>query len=322
MQRHIIAGNGGIHLLPTIQQCLGEPEGNRVKLKVFSDGEHNLKIEENVRNGDVYIVQSVCAPSDFHFMQLALLIDAAKRASADRITAVIPYYGYARQDRKSTSRVPISAKAVAIMLEAVGANRVMAIDLHCGPIQGFFQTPVDNLFAVVVLMEAVKHLRSPKLTVVSPDAGGVERARGMAKRLNAPLAIIDKRREEANVAEIMHIIGDVEGRDCLMVDDLIDTAGTLCKGATALMNAGALSVSAACTHGVLSGMALDYLHDSPFKEVVITDTIPIQSPQHPIYKTGKIRRVSIAPLLAQAIHSTHTGESVSLLFDSSVAVSA
>lgn len=321
MQRHIIAGNGGVHLLPTIQQYLREPEGNRVSLKVFSDGEQNIQITENVRNSDVYIVQSTCCPTDSNIIQLALMIDTAKRASADRITAVIPYYGYARQDRKALSRVPISAKTMAIMLEAVGVDRIMAVDLHCGPIQGFFEVPVDNLYAAPVLFEAVQHLRTPKLTVVSPDAGGVERARGMAKRLGAPLAIVDKRREEANVADIMHIIGDVEGRDCLMVDDMIDTAGTLVKGAHALLDAGANSVCAAASHGVLSGGALDLLHESRIKEIVLTDTIPVKNPTHSIYTTGKIRRVSIAPMLAQAIHSTHTGESISSLFDIASTVS-
>lgn len=311
---HIIAGTGGFHLLPTIQQCLKLPEGNKVITKQFSDQERFVQITENIRNGDVYIVQSTSAPADTKIIELALLIDAAKRASADRITAIIPYYGYARQDRKSMSRVPISARVIADMLESVGLDRVIAMDLHCGPIQGFFNCPVDNLYCAPVLIEAVNHLRGPNLTVVSPDAGGVERARGMAKRLGAPLAIIDKRREEHNVAEVMNIIGDVHDRDCLIIDDIFDTAGTLVKGSEALIKAKARSVTAAGSHGVLSGPALDLIAASPIKEVVITDTISLVGDrQHPAYR--KIRRVSVAPLLAQAIHSVHTGESVSSLFE-------
>ena len=226
-------------------------------VRQFSDGEIYLQIQENVRGADVFVIQPTCTPVDRNLMELLLMIDALKRASADRITAVLPYYGYARQDRKDKPRVPISAKLIAALLETAGADRVLALDLHAAQIQGFFDIPVDHLFATPVMIEYFKPLDVPDLTVVSPDAGGVERARAFAKRLNAPLAIIDKRREEANVAEVMNVVGEVSGRNCLMVDDLIDTAGTLVKGAEALLEKGAASVSACATHAVLSGPAVE-----------------------------------------------------------------
>ena len=329
MKQHIFAGTGGAHLLPTICQCLGLPEENNVIVKKFSDGEIFVQITENVRNGDVYIIQSTCCPANDNLMELILLIDAARRASAERITAVIPYYGYARQDRKEMSRVPISARVVANMIEAAGADRVMAIDLHAAPIQGFFNLPVDNLYSAPVLFDALvnphpdrpgnPHAMKPiitdmsLLTVVSPDVGGVARARRMAELCgDAPLAIIDKRREQHNIAEVMNIVGDVNGRDCLMTDDLIDTAGTLCEGAKALREAGARSVTACAAHGVLSGPALDRILDADLT-VVITDTIQPKS-VHRVWMRGNIRRVSIAPLLAKAIQSIHTGDSISSLF--------
>ena len=228
----------------------------------FSDGEIYLQIQENVRGADVFVIQPTCTPVDRNLMELLLMIDALKRASAERITAVLPYYGYARQDRKDKPRVPISAKLVAALLETAGADRILALDLHAAQIQGFFDIPVDHLFATPVMIEYFQPLDIADLTVVSPDAGGVERARAFAKRLNAPLAIIDKRREEANVAEVMNVVGEVEGRNCLMVDDLIDTAGTLVKGAEALLEKGAASVSACATHAVLSGPAVERIEES------------------------------------------------------------
>jgi ribose-phosphate pyrophosphokinase len=244
-------------------------------------------------------------------MELFLMIDAAKRASADRITAVLPYYGYARQDRKDKPRVAISAKLVASLLERAGADRIMALDLHAAQIQGFFDVPVDHLFSAPVMIEYFKPLDVPDVTVVSPDPGGVERARAFAKRLNAPLAIIDKRREKPNVAEVMNVVGEVEGRNCLMVDDLIDTAGTLVKGAEALLQKGARSVSACATHAVLSGPAVRRIDESPLKEVVFTNSIPLSDEAK---RSKKIKSLSVAPLLARAIQSIHEETSVSSLF--------
>jgi ribose-phosphate pyrophosphokinase len=239
------------------------------------------------------------------------MIDALKRASADRITAVLPYYGYARQDRKDKPRVPISARLVAAVLETAGANRLLTLDLHAAQIQGFFDIPVDHLFAAPVMIEYFKSINVPALTVVSPDAGGVERARAFAKRLNAPLAIIDKRREEANIAEVMNVVGDVKGRNCLLVDDLIDTAGTLVKGTEALMEKGAASVSACATHAVLSGPAVSRIEASPLKEVVVTNSIPLSDEKR---NCSRIKSLSIAKLLAEAIRSIHEETSVSVLF--------
>jgi ribose-phosphate pyrophosphokinase len=239
------------------------------------------------------------------------MIDALKRASAERITAVLPYYGYARQDRKDRPRVPISAKLIASLLETAGADRVLALDLHAAQIQGFFDIPVDHLFVTPVMIEYLEGLALPELTVVSPDAGGVERARAFAKRLTAPLAIIDKRRVEMNVAEVMHIVGDVEGQNCLMVDDLIDTAGTLVKGAEALHKAGAASVRACATHGVLSGDAVERIENSPLVEVVLSNSIPLREQA---LRSAKIRTLSVAPLLAGAIRAIHECGSVSTLF--------
>jgi ribose-phosphate pyrophosphokinase len=244
-------------------------------LETFSDGEVYLQFQENVRGADLFLIQPTCRPVDHNLMELLLMIDAAKRASADRITAVLPYYGYARQDRKDKPRVAISAKLVASLLERAGADRIMALDLHAAQIQGFFDVPVDHLFSAPVMIEYFKPLGVPDLTVVSPDPGGVERARAFGKRMNAPLAIIDKRREKPNVAEVMNVVGEVEGRNCLMVDDLIDTAGTLVKGAEALMQQGARSVSACATHAVLSGPAVERIEASPLKEVVFTNSIPL-----------------------------------------------
>jgi ribose-phosphate pyrophosphokinase len=286
-------------------------ELGEIKLKRFSDGEINLQILENVRGADCFVVQPTCSPVEFHLMEIFCMMDALKRSSAERITAVIPYYGYGRQDRKDKPRVPISAKLVASLLEKAGADRIMALDLHAAQIQGFFDIPVDHLFFRPVMIDNFKSQNIANLTVVSPDAGGVERARSVAKRLNAPLAIIDKRREEANVAEVMNVIGDVEGRNCLIVDDLIDTGGTLVKGAEALIEFGATSVTACATHAVLSGPAVQRISESQIKEVIFSNSIPLSEEAK---ACGKIRQLSVAPLLARAVQSIHEETSVSILF--------
>jgi ribose-phosphate pyrophosphokinase len=280
-------------------------------VKQFADGEIYLQIQENVRGGDVFVIQPTCTPVERNLMELLLMIDALKRASAERITAVLPYYGYARQDRKDKPRVPISARLVAALLETAGADRVLTLDLHAAQIQGFFDIPVDHLFASPVMIEYFKRNPTAGITVVSPDAGGVERARAFAKRLNCPLAIIDKRREEANIAEVMNVVGEVKGRHCLLVDDLIDTAGTLVKGAEALLEKGAIGVSACATHAVLSGPALERIEKSSLKEVVVTNSIPLSEAGK---KVSRIKQLSIASLMADAIRSIHEETSVSVLF--------
>src|SRR6476620_6359918 len=257
----VFSGTANRPLAEEICSALGCPLGHMM-IKTFADGETHLQIGENVRGMDVFLVQPTSTPVDHHILELLLMIDAFKRASAERITAVLPYYGYARQDRKDRPRMPISARLVASLLERAGANRILALDLHAAQIQGFFDVPVDHLFAAPVMIEYFDAMGGDTLTVVSPDAGGVERARAFAKRLNSPLAIIDKRRTEVNVAEVMHIIGDVEGQHCLIVDDLIDTAGTLVKGAEALLKQGAKSVRACATHAVLSGPAVERIENS------------------------------------------------------------
>lgn len=306
----IFSGNANPRLAQEICASLGLSLGN-LMLETFADGEVYLQFQENVRGADLFLIQPTCRPADHNLMELLLMIDAAKRASADRITAVLPYYGYARQDRKDKPRVAIAAKLVASLLERAGADRIMALDLHAAQIQGFFDVPVDHLFSAPVMIEYFKPLEVPDLTVVSPDPGGVERARAFAKRLNAPLAIIDKRREKPNVAEVMNVVGEVEGRNCLMVDDLIDTAGTLVKGAEALLQQGARSVSACATHAVLSGPAVERIEASPLKEVVFTNSIPLsEEARH----SSRIKSLSVAPLLARAIQSIHEETSVSSLF--------
>ena len=306
----IFTGNANPKLAHEICDTLGCPIGAS-QVKQFSDGEIHLQVQENVRGADVFVVQSTCTPVDKHLMELLLMMDALKRASAQRITAVLPYYGYARQDRKDRPRMPISAKLVASLLETAGAMRILALDLHAAQIQGFFDVPVDHLFATPVMIDYFYPMKGESLTVVSPDAGGVERARAFAKRLDAPLAIIDKRREEVNVAEVMHIVGDVQGQHCLIVDDLIDTAGTLVKGAEALLAQGAASVRACATHAVLSGPAVERIEKSGIEEVIVTNSIPLNDPAA---KCGRIRTLSVAPLLAQAIQSIHEDGSVSTLF--------
>jgi ribose-phosphate pyrophosphokinase len=306
----VFAGNANPALAHEICDTLGIQVG-RAMVKQFSDGEIYLQIKENVRGADVFVIQPTCTPVDRNLMELLLMMDALKRASAERITTVLPYYGYARQDRKDKPRVPISAKLVAGLLETAGADRILTLDLHAAQIQGFFDVPVDHLFASPVLIEYFKSQGAADRTVVSPDAGGVERARAFAKRLNCPLAIIDKRREEANVAEVMNVVGDVRGRDCLLVDDLIDTAGTLVKGAEALMQKGAASVSACATHAVLSGPAVSRIEASCLKEVVFSNSIPLSKEAK---RCSRIKSLSIAKLLAEAIRSIHEATSVSVLF--------
>jgi ribose-phosphate pyrophosphokinase len=306
----VFSGNSNPTLAKHICECLGVETG-KCSVKQFSDGEIYLQIQENVRGADVFAVQSTCTPVDRNLMELLLMIDALKRASAKRITAVLPYYGYARQDRKDKPRVPISAKLIASLLERAGADRVLALDLHAAQIQGFFDIPVDHLFATPVMIDHFRSQGTAEMTVVSPDAGGVERARAFAKRLNVPLAIIDKRREEVNVAEVMNIIGNVAGRHCLMVDDLIDTAGTLVKGAEALLQAGASGVSACATHAVLSGPAVERIGQSEIKEVLVTNSIPLREEAR---NCSRIKTVSVAPLLARAIQQIHEDGSVSTLF--------
>jgi len=306
----IFSGNANPELAREICHHLGT-DLCRAMVRQFADGETYLQVNENVRGADVFVIQPTCTPVDHNLVELLLFLDALKRSSAERITAVLPYYGYARQDRKDKPRVPISAKLVAAVLETAGANRVLTLDLHAAQIQGFFDIPVDHLFASPVMIEYYRALNIPDLTVVSPDAGGVERARAFAKRLNSPLAIIDKRREEANVAEVMNVVGQVEGRNCILVDDLIDTAGTLVKGAEALMEKGAASVSACATHAVLSGQAVGRIEESCLKEVVFTNSIPLSEEAK---QSKKIRSLSIAKLLAEAIRSIHEETSVSVLF--------
>jgi ribose-phosphate pyrophosphokinase len=277
----------------------------------FSDGESRYQILENVRGADVFVVQPCCAPVNHHLMQLLLMIDAFKRASAWRITAVIPYYPYARQDRKDRPRVAISAKLVADLLETAGASRVLSLDLHAPQIQGYFNIPVDHLYGAPVMVDYFQKKNLGQVTVVSPDAGGVERARLFAKRMDAPLAIVDKRRIDVNVAEVMNLIGDVKGRPALVIDDIIDTAGTLVKTAEALLQKGATRIFAASTHAVLSGPAVERLTKSAIEEVVVTDSVPLSAEAA---KLSKIKVLSVAPLLARGIQSIHEETSISELF--------
>jgi ribose-phosphate pyrophosphokinase len=309
-QMKIFTGNANPALAAKICASLGTTLG-AAAVEPFSDGEIRLQILENVRGADAFVVQPTCTPVDRHLMELLLMIDALRRASAERITAVLPYYGYARQDRKDKPRMPISARLIANLIQRAGADRVLTLDLHAAQIQGFFDVPVDHLFAAPVMIEYFDSIGRRDLTIVSPDAGGVERARAFAKHMNAPLAIIDKRRTDVNVAEVMHIIGDVEGRHCLIVDDLIDTAGTLVKGAEALMKQGALSVIACATHAVLSGPAVERIEESQVQEVVVTNSIPLREDA---VRSGRIKTLSVAPLLARAIQSIHEDGSVSTLF--------
>jgi len=277
----------------------------------FSDGETFCQIEENVRGSDVFIVQPTCRPVNENLIELLIMLDAFKRSSASRVTAVLPYYGYARQDKKDAPRVPITAKLVADLISDAGADRVLTMDLHAAQIQGFFDVPVDHLFAAPVLLDAVRNLAIPDLVIVSPDAGGVERARAIAKRLGVGLAIVDKRRTAPNVAEVMHIIGEVEGKNTLILDDIIDTAGTLTKTVDALKARGAHRILAAGVHGVLSGPALERIDKSPIELVLVTNTTPIDEK---LQQTSKLRALSVAKLLGEAILRIHENSSVSSLF--------
>src|SRR6266568_4615225 len=309
----LFSGNSNPALAEKICANLGVPLG-KAKVKTFSDGEIMVEIGENVRGRDIYVVQSTCCPTNNNLMELLIMMDALKRASAATITAVMPYYGYARQDRKAAPRTPITSKLVADLVTTAGADRVVTVDLHAGQIQGFFNIPVDNLYAAPVLLNHLKTRFASdlnNLVMVSPDAGGTERARAFAKRLGCTLAVIDKRRTGPNVAEIMHLIGDVKGKAAIILDDMIDTAGTLTQAARALKEHGAKSIYACATHGVLSGPAIDRINDSHIEEVLITDTIPLGDKAK---LTGKVKVLTVAELLAEANRRIHEDESVSSLF--------
>jgi len=306
----IFSGTANEALADEVCAFLGMSRGQAMVTR-FSDGEAYVQIQENVRGADVFVMQPTCRPVDEHLMELLFMIDALKRASARRITAVIPYFGYARQDRKDKPRVPISSKLVADVLTTAGADRALIVDLHAPQLQGFFNIPVDHLFASPVLVDYFKRANLPNLTVVSPDAGGVERARFFAKKMDSALAIVDKRRVDVNVAEVMHVIGDVDGQTCLVIDDLIDTAGTLVKTASALIENGATEVYACASHPVLSGAAVENLSNSKIREVVVTNTIPLSEAAR---KEPKIKVLSIAGLIGRAIQSIHEETSVSKLF--------
>lgn len=308
----VFTGNANPALADNIAKNIGVPLGY-ASISKFSDGEVSVELNENVRGKDVFVIQPTCAPTNDSIMELLLMADALHRASANRITAVIPYFGYARQDRRVRSaRVAISAKVVADMISAVGVNRVLTVDLHAEQIQGFFSIPVDNVYGSPVLIDDIERQNYKDLLVVSPDIGGVVRARAVAKQLNVDLAIIDKRRPAANVAQVMHIIGDVKDRCCLIVDDMVDTAGTLCKAADALKEHGAKKVVAYCTHPILSGPAIQNLEKSTLDSLVVTDTIPLSNAAK---KCKKVRQLTMAKLLAESIRRVSNEESISAMFD-------
>ena len=310
-QIRVFAGNSNPPLVRDICRDLDMPLGEAL-VETFSDGEIRVEIKENVRGCDVFVIQSTCAPGNENLMELLLMLDAFRRASAKRVTAVIPYYGYARQDRKVAPRVPISAKLVADLITTAGASRMLTMDLHSGQIQGFFNIPVDNLYASPVLLQYMEsRIGTEELIVVSPDAGGAQRARAFATKLNVAMAVIDKRRADANVVEEMNIIGEVEGKVTILIDDMVDTAGTIAMAAEALVLAGAKKVIGCCTHAVLSGKALDRINDAPMEEMVVTDTIPLSAK---MAKCEKITPLSVAPLIGEAIRRTHLERSISSLF--------
>jgi len=308
----IFCGNSNRKLAEDICKHLGVPLGNAI-VRRFSDGEINLEIDESVRGKDIFVIQSTCYPGNDNLMELLIMMDALKRASAQRINAVIPYYGYARQDRKVSPRAPISAKLAADLITVAGATRMMTVDLHAGQIQGFFNIPVDHLYAFPVILDYLskKFSNGEKIVIVSPDAGGVERARAFAKRLKSRLAIIDKRREVANVSQVMNIIGDVKDKIAILLDDMIDTAGTLTNAAEALLEHGAKEVYASASHPVLSGKAMERLEASNIQEIVVTDTIPLR---REAAQFDRLKVLSVAPLLAEGIRRIHTEDSVSSLF--------
>jgi len=308
----VFSGNANPALANEIARTLGIPLGN-AGVSLFSDGEINIEIRENVRGNDVFVVQPTCAPTNRHLMELILMIDALRRASAGRITAVVPYFGYARQDRRVRSvRVPISAKVVADMLSNAGVDRVLTVDLHAEQIQGFFNCTVDNVYGAPVLLGDIERQNHENLLVVSPDVGGVVRARAVAKQLDCDLAIIDKRRPSSNQSEVMNLIGEVEGRTCVLVDDIVDTAGTLCKAAEALKKNGATKVVAYATHAVLSGSAIENIKNSQLDELVVTNSIPLQEDAK---KCGKIRTLSLGKLLGESVRRISNEESISAMFD-------
>jgi ribose-phosphate pyrophosphokinase len=307
----LISGTANPELAQKISEYLAIPLV-QTKITRFSDGEIFVEINENVRGADVFIIQPTCPPVNENLVELLIMIDAARRASARRITAVIPYYGYARQDRKTAPRTPITAKLVANVIVVAGARRVLTMDLHAGQIQGFFDIPVDHLYAMPVFLEYLKNkFRGEEIVIVSPDAGGVERAREYAKRLNATMAIVDKRRPKPNESEVMNIIGDVKDKIAVIIDDMIDTAGTICKAASAIMERGAKEVYAVATHPVLSGPAVERLAQSPIKEVIVSDTIPLREEAK---RLDKIKVLSVSKLLGEAIRRIHTDDSISSLF--------
>jgi ribose-phosphate pyrophosphokinase len=306
----IFSGNSNPVLAKKICDYLNLPMGN-AKVKTFSDGEIQIEIDENVRSKDIFLIQSTCEPVNNNLVELLLMLDAFKRSSASRITAVIPYYGYARQDKKVAPRVPISAKLVADMLEVAGANRMITMDLHAGQIQGFFNIPVDNLFAAPVILEYIKGHFDNQLVIVSPDAGGVERARAFAKRLHADLAIVDKRRDAPNRARAMAVIGDVAGKIAIILDDMVDTAGTLIEAASAIIKNGAKEVHACCAHAVLSGPSMERITDSKLKSLMVTDTIPLSEK---VKVCDKIKVLTISELMGEAIIRSYKGDSVTSLF--------
>ncbi|MEA4923414.1 MAG: ribose-phosphate pyrophosphokinase [Eubacteriaceae bacterium] len=306
----IFTGNAHPELADEISSLMGKPLG-KATVNKFSDGEISVNLYETVRGIDCYIVQPTCSPVNDNLMEVLIMIDAMKRASAGRINAVIPYYGYARQDRKAKARDPISSKLVADILQAAGADRVVTMDLHAAQIQGYFNIPVDHLLGMPILVEYWKKKNISDLVIVSPDHGSVTRARSMAEPLNAPIAIVDKRRPEPNKSEIMNIIGDIKNKNCIIVDDMIDTAGTICNAGKALMELGAASVSACATHAVLSGPAAQRLEEAPFDEVVLLNTVPLPDER----KIPKMKHLSVAPLFAEAMTRIHTNDSISKLFD-------
>ncbi|MEC7118294.1 MAG: ribose-phosphate pyrophosphokinase [Pseudomonadota bacterium] len=309
----VFSGNAHVQLAHRVVSHLHIPLG-AASVNRFSDGEISVEINENVRGKDVFILQSTCAPTNDNLMEILVMADALRRSSAGRITAVIPYFGYARQDRRPRSaRVPITAKVIADMLTTVGIDRVLTVDLHADQIQGFFDIPVDNIYGSPILLADLKQQSYENLVIVSPDVGGVVRARAVAKQLgDTDLAIIDKRRPKANESQVMHIIGDVAGRDCVIVDDMVDTAGTLCKAAAALKEHGARRVAAYCTHPVLSGAAIENIKNSMLDELVVTDTIPLSEAAQAL---GKIRQVSLSGMLAETVRRINNEESISAMFD-------